>query len=69
MENNLVETYEVVWNGTQDRQHAQAQQRPAPPIEEHKGNRPVFPARFGHAKEDKAVIDLRSRWQKEKQQR
>jgi hypothetical protein len=64
----MAETYEVVWNGTQDAQHAKAQQRPAPSIEEHKGNRPVFPSGFGHAKEDKAVIDLRSRWQKEKQQ-
>jgi hypothetical protein len=61
-------TYTLVWNGTQDAQQAKAQQRPAPAVEEHKGNRPVYPAGFGHAKEDKAVIDLRTRWLKEKRQ-
>jgi hypothetical protein len=54
-----------VWNGTQDTQQAKAQQRAAPSIEEHKGNRPVFPAGFGHAKENSEVIDLRDRWTKE----
>ena len=60
--------YVVVWNGTQDAEHAKAHQRPAPGIEEYKGTRPAFPAGFGHAKEDQGVIDLRTRWQKEKQQ-
>ena len=63
----MAETYEVLWSGTKDTEFQKSQQRPAPSIEEHKGNRPVFPAGFGHTKEDQGVIDLRTRWQKEKQ--
>jgi hypothetical protein len=66
-ENNIVDAYEVVWSGTQDTQHAKAQQRSAPTTEEQKGNRPAYPAGFGHAKEDRTVIDLRMRWQREEQ--
>ena len=64
----MAETYTVVWSGAQDTSQAKAQQRPAPSIGEHKGNRKVFPAGFGHAKESNEVIDLRDRWTKGKQQ-
>lgn len=59
---------EVIWSGTIEKQLHDSQVRVAPPIEEVNRNRPVFPAGFGHAKESKAVIDLRDRWTREKQQ-
>lgn len=63
----MAETFTVVWSGEKEKQMHDAQVRLAPSVEEQKGTRPVFPAGFGHAKEDQTVIDLRNRWQKEKQ--
>jgi hypothetical protein len=64
----MAETYTVVWSGEKEKQMHDAQVRSAPPNEELKRNRPVFPNGFGHAKESKEVIDLRDRWTREKQQ-
>lgn len=63
----IVETYVVVWSGEKEKQEHDRQMRPAPSVEEQKRNRPVFPAGFGRTQEDQSVIDLRNRWQKEKQ--
>lgn len=59
--------YKVVWSPSMQAEAERAQQRPAPPIEEHKkGNRPVFPAGFEGTKEDQRVIDMRDRWTRTK---
>ncbi len=52
----------VVWSPLMQAEAERAAQRPAPSIEESKGNRPVHPAGFGHTKENQSVIDLRNRW-------
>ena len=63
-----MDSYQVVWSGTIEKQLCDSQQRQAPPIEEVNRSRPVRPAGYGHAKENQAVVDLRTRWTREKAQ-
>jgi hypothetical protein len=61
---NLVETYELVWSGTKEKEAHDRQVRPAPSIAEPHESK-AHPGGFGHAtksKESVEVIDLRGRW-------
>ena len=60
----MAESYTVVWSGEKEKQEHDRQLRAAPCIEEQK----AYPRRARHAtKEDQCVMDLRNRWQIEKQ--
>lgn len=64
---NLVETYEVVWSGTKEKEMHDRQIPPAPSIAEPHESK-AHPGGFGRAtnsKESAQVIDLRGRWLQE----